>query len=193
MRILGRILFRTDHRTLRVFAQKKQLTPRRARWAIEITPHRGNFRFEWLPGTNNPIADALSLVPRSHASEQEPRHDRFVCKYFRPILVLSILNANSSSSKTRYYWESMWANLYTPGFHLFVAFAILEAHRDLIIRFPRGFDEILKVPGLSSSCNRCRKRSVRSFNSPAVSPMTTKSSIILINQPSSIKSSMSIL
>lgn len=41
-------------------------------------------------------------------------------------------------------WESLWTDYYSSQFHLFVAVAILEKHRDVIIEHLRGFDEVLK-------------------------------------------------
>lgn len=42
-------------------------------------------------------------------------------------------------------WEVLWTNHYTDAFVLFVALAILESHRDMILRYLVEFDEILKV------------------------------------------------
>lgn len=41
-------------------------------------------------------------------------------------------------------WERLWTDLYSSQFHLFIAVAILEKHRDVIIDHLRGFDEVLK-------------------------------------------------
>lgn len=41
-------------------------------------------------------------------------------------------------------WESLWTDYYSSQFHLFIAMAILEKHRDVIIEHLRGFDEVLK-------------------------------------------------
>jgi hypothetical protein len=41
-------------------------------------------------------------------------------------------------------WESLWTDYYSSQFHLFVAVAILEKHRDVIIDHLRHFDEVLK-------------------------------------------------
>ncbi|KAF8163248.1 rab-GTPase-TBC domain-containing protein [Crassisporium funariophilum] len=41
-------------------------------------------------------------------------------------------------------WEVLWTDYYTHGFVLFVALAILESHRDMILRYLVEFDEILK-------------------------------------------------
>jgi len=41
-------------------------------------------------------------------------------------------------------WEVLWTDYYSNQFLLFVAFAILESHRDMILRYLIEFDEILK-------------------------------------------------
>ncbi|KAF9567503.1 RabGAP/TBC [Agrocybe pediades] len=41
-------------------------------------------------------------------------------------------------------WEVLWTNYYTSDFVLFVALAVLESHRDMILRYLVEFDEILK-------------------------------------------------
>ncbi|KDR81554.1 hypothetical protein GALMADRAFT_221417 [Galerina marginata CBS 339.88] len=41
-------------------------------------------------------------------------------------------------------WEVLWTEYYTSGFVLFVALAVLESHRDMILRYLVEFDEILK-------------------------------------------------
>ena len=41
-------------------------------------------------------------------------------------------------------WESLWTDYYSSQFHLFIAVAILEKHRDVILEHLRGFDEVLK-------------------------------------------------
>lgn len=41
-------------------------------------------------------------------------------------------------------WEVLWTNYYTKQFVLFVALAVLESHRDVIMRYLIEFDEILK-------------------------------------------------
>ena len=46
-------------------------------------------------------------------------------------------------------WEFLWTDYYTNGMVLFVALAILESHRDVILRYLVEFDEILKVRALS--------------------------------------------
>ncbi|KIO32502.1 hypothetical protein M407DRAFT_241400 [Tulasnella calospora MUT 4182] len=41
-------------------------------------------------------------------------------------------------------WECIWTDYYSTKFHLFVALAILESHRDVILRYLVEFDEVLK-------------------------------------------------
>jgi hypothetical protein len=41
-------------------------------------------------------------------------------------------------------WEAMWTDYLTSSFHLFVALAILEKHRDVIMAHLKQFDEVLK-------------------------------------------------
>ncbi|SPO00791.1 probable GTPase activating protein [Cephalotrichum gorgonifer] len=41
-------------------------------------------------------------------------------------------------------WEVLWTDYLTSGFHLFVALAILERHRDVIMTHLKAFDEVLK-------------------------------------------------
>jgi hypothetical protein len=41
-------------------------------------------------------------------------------------------------------WEVLWTNYYSDQFNLFVAMAILQSHRDVLIRYLKEFDEVLK-------------------------------------------------
>lgn len=47
-------------------------------------------------------------------------------------------------SDTLRLWEVLWTDYYSSQFHLFIAVAILEKHRDVIIDHLRHFDEVLK-------------------------------------------------
>lgn len=49
-----------------------------------------------------------------------------------------------SFDQTLQLWEVLWTDYLSHNFHLFVALAIIEAHRDVIIRYLREFDEVLK-------------------------------------------------
>lgn len=46
-------------------------------------------------------------------------------------------------------WESLWTDYFSSNFHLFVALAILEKHRDVIMKHLKHFDEVLKYGMLS--------------------------------------------
>lgn len=41
-------------------------------------------------------------------------------------------------------WEGLWTDFLSSNFHLFIAMAILEKHRDVIMEHLKGFDEVLK-------------------------------------------------
>ena len=41
-------------------------------------------------------------------------------------------------------WEGLWTDYYSANFHLFIAIAILEKHRNVILEHLKGFDEVLK-------------------------------------------------
>ncbi|KAL2871361.1 GTPase-activating protein GYP7 [Aspergillus lucknowensis] len=41
-------------------------------------------------------------------------------------------------------WEALWSDYLTSNFHLFIALAILEKHRDVIMDHLKQFDEVLK-------------------------------------------------
>jgi len=41
-------------------------------------------------------------------------------------------------------WECLWTDYYSNNFILFVALAVLESHRDVILRYLVEFDEVLK-------------------------------------------------
>ncbi|SCV70203.1 BQ2448_1597 [Microbotryum intermedium] len=49
-----------------------------------------------------------------------------------------------SFGQTLQLWEVLWTDHLGSKFHLFVALSIIEAHRDVVIRYLREFDEILK-------------------------------------------------
>ncbi|KAL9613357.1 MAG: hypothetical protein Q9167_002118 [Letrouitia subvulpina] len=49
-------------------------------------------------------------------------------------------------------WEALWSDYLSSQFHLFIALAILEKHRDVIMGHLRHFDEVLKyINDLSST------------------------------------------
>jgi TBC1 domain family member 15 len=41
-------------------------------------------------------------------------------------------------------WEGLWTDFLSSNFHLFIAMAILEKHRNVIMEHLKGFDEVLK-------------------------------------------------
>lgn len=45
-------------------------------------------------------------------------------------------------------WEILWTDYYSNQFLLFVAFAVLESHRDMILRYLVEVGEQLSMPGL---------------------------------------------
>lgn len=47
-------------------------------------------------------------------------------------------------SDTLRLWETLWTDYFSSSFHLFVALAILEKHRDVIMDHLKHFDEVLK-------------------------------------------------
>lgn len=49
-------------------------------------------------------------------------------------------------------WETLWTDYYSSSFHLFIALAILEKHRDVIMDHLKHFDEVLKY-SMSTSIN----------------------------------------
>lgn len=48
-------------------------------------------------------------------------------------------------------WETLWTDYLTSNFQLFVAVAILEKHRDVIMDHLKQFDEVLKYSKFHSS------------------------------------------
>ena len=54
-------------------------------------------------------------------------------------------------------WDALWTNYYSDHFVLFIALAILQSHRDVIMRYLTEFDEVLKyannLSGTVSSLN----------------------------------------
>jgi GTPase-activating protein len=56
-------------------------------------------------------------------------------------------------------WETLWTDYFSSSFHLFIALAILEKHRDVIMDHLKHFDEVLKysmlIPGILATCTSC--------------------------------------
>ena len=51
-------------------------------------------------------------------------------------------------------WETLWTDYLSSNFHLFIALAILEKHRDVIMEHLKHFDEVLKYGMLAISSFR---------------------------------------
>ena len=52
-------------------------------------------------------------------------------------------------------WEVLWTDFYSDQFVLFVAMAVLQSHRDVLIRYLTEFDEVLKYANdLSGTVSR---------------------------------------
>lgn len=49
-------------------------------------------------------------------------------------------------------WETLWTDYFSSSFHLFIALAILEKHRDVIIDHLKHFDEVLKYSEFIPGC-----------------------------------------
>ncbi|EXJ72121.1 uncharacterized protein A1O5_04625 [Cladophialophora psammophila CBS 110553] len=62
--------------------------------------------------------------------------------FFRMLLVW--FKREFEWSDTLRLWESLWTDYYSSQFHLFIAMAILEKHRDVIMDHLKHFDEVLK-------------------------------------------------
>jgi hypothetical protein len=81
-------------------------------------------------------------------------------------------------------WERLWTDWLSSSFHLFVALAILEKHRDVIMNHLQHFDEVLKygmmpfvtTPALLSCPDLCYN-SQRTLvnNRPSLNPRPRRS------------------
>ena len=58
--------------------------------------------------------------------------------------ILTGFKRELSFPQTLRLWEVLFTDHYSSHFHLFVALAIIEANRDVIIRYLKEFDEVLK-------------------------------------------------
>jgi hypothetical protein len=52
-------------------------------------------------------------------------------------------------------WETLWTDYLSSGFHLFVALAILEKHREIIMMHLKHFDEVLKYGKSRTASLQC--------------------------------------
>jgi hypothetical protein len=50
----------------------------------------------------------------------------------------------------------LWTNYYSDRFVLFIALAVLQSHRDVIIRYLAQFDEVLKYANDLSGTVSCK-------------------------------------
>ena len=64
---------RTDHKNLVYYTKRRRLTPRHARWALDLAEF--NFVIEHVPATYNRIADTLSRNPNFAPTNEEIRED----------------------------------------------------------------------------------------------------------------------
>ncbi|BGP19082.1 hypothetical protein JCM10213_006652 [Rhodosporidiobolus nylandii] len=68
--------------------------------------------------------------------------------------ILTSFKRELTFDQTVLLWENLFTDHLGTHFHLFFALAILEAHRDVMVRYLREFDEILKYTNqLSGSLN----------------------------------------
>lgn len=56
--------------------------------------------------------------------------------------ILCSFKRELSFEDTTKLWEILWTDQYGPKFHLFFALAIIEQHRDVIMRYLQEFDEV---------------------------------------------------
>ncbi|KAI5288544.1 GTPase activating protein [Ascosphaera aggregata] len=62
--------------------------------------------------------------------------------FFRPLLVW--FKREFEWPDVLRLWETLWTDYLSGSFHIFVAMAILEKHRDVIMKHLKAFDEVLK-------------------------------------------------
>lgn len=77
-------------------------------------------------------------------------------------------------------WESLWTDYQSSNFHIFIALAILEKHRDVIMAHLKHFDEVLKYGKLTQShlstqkaADSCSERIVR-YHGPRIYARTRR-------------------
>ena len=88
------------------------------------------------------IDDDLSPQISIIDAEQTGSLNLFFC--FR--WILCSFKRELSFDATLRLWEVLWTDYGGKHFHLFVALSILEAHRDVMIRYLREFDEVSRSP-----------------------------------------------
>lgn len=69
--------------------------------------------------------------------------------FFRPLLVW--YKREFEWMDVLRLWETLWTDYLSSNYHLFIALAILEKHRDVIMNHLKGFDEVLKYGELDDA------------------------------------------
>lgn len=87
------------------------------------------------------------MDPRLYAHLESADSTNFFF-FFRMLLVW--YKREFSWSDVLRLWEALWTDYLSSSFHLFVALAILEKHRDVIMNHLKHFDEVLKYGALFS-------------------------------------------
>lgn len=67
--------------------------------------------------------------------------------FFRPLLVW--YKREFEFEDILALWERLWTDFMSSNFHIFIAMAILEKHRTVIMDHLQGFDEVLKYSTLT--------------------------------------------
>lgn len=89
----------------------------------------------------------LFMDPKLHAHLQSTDSTNFFF-FFRMLLVW--YKREFKWLDVLHLWEVLWTDYLTSSFHLFVALAILEKHRDIIMTHLKAFDEVLKYGRVTS-------------------------------------------
>jgi hypothetical protein len=91
-------------------------------------------------------------LAKAHLSDRTDSLNLFFC--FRWILIA--FKREFAFPQVIRLWEVLWTNYYSDQFNLFVALAILQSHRDVLIRYLKEFDEVLKYANDLSGSVSCR-------------------------------------
>lgn len=73
--------------------------------------------------------------------------------FFRPLLVW--FKREFDWPDVLRLWEALWTDFLSGSFHIFIAMAILEKHRDIILNHLKAFDEVLKYCKLAPTPHPC--------------------------------------
>lgn len=87
-------------------------------------------------------AATLQLLDPTLSLHLDACHSSNFFFLFRPLLVAFKREFSFDAILT--LWERIWTDFLTAQFQIFVALAVLEKHRSVIIAHLRGFDEVLK-------------------------------------------------